>query len=347
MGVGAPGRCGTGAHAAPPAGFGWVAAAATVCALLAAAGGCVQSGTCPGPATTPQAPRDIDPRRPFIGAGDPFAPGPLAVRTLGLAGGEHAAPAPLRIHAPEGPGPFAVVVFQHGFVTRNDSYDEILRHVASHGLLVVAPQMYPPGPAALLGRPTAAEETRCAAAVLDWLPGHLAGAAGVAVRCDLLGLAGHSRGAKVAWLVLAADHGRARAIAGVDPVDGRGGPLGNQPRVADRPLELPVPTLVIGTGRGGDCAPAGDNHEQFYAASAAPAWHIVAPESGHADMLDEDAAAAAVLVCPGGPDRAGTRRLAGGLLAAFFRAALQGDEAALAYLADPGAAPVPVEVEYK
>jgi chlorophyllase len=130
-------------------------------------------------------------------------------------------------------------------------------------------------------------------------------------------------------------------------VDGTGGPLGHQARVVQGSFAFSLPTLVIGTGLGGNCAPAGDNHEQFYAASAPPAWHIVVPNAGHADMLDEATALAASSLCPGGPDRAGMRRLTAGLLVAFFRGSLQGDAAAFAYLTDRAGAPLPIESEVK
>lgn len=285
----------------------------------------------------------------YVGHADPYAPGPLSVRTVSVARCEAGAPIALLIHTPETPGTYAVVVFQHGFLARNSAYTEILRALASHGFIVVAPQMYAPGVPALLGCPTAAAEAELATALLDWLPGHLDDLTGQHARTDRLGLAGHSRGGKVAWLVLVADPTRAQAIAGVDPVDGTGGPRGNQARVVNGPFSFACPALVIGTGRGGDCAPAGDNHEQFYAASAAPAWHVVVPDAGHADMLDADSAAASLgtLVCARGSDPAAMRRLTAGLLTAFFRASLQGDATAFSYLTNADAAPLPIEAASK
>ncbi len=151
----------------------------------------------------------------------------------------------------------------------------------------------------------------------------------------------------MAWLVLVADPSRAQAVAGVDPVDGTGGPFGNQARVVQGPFAFSLPALVIGTGLGGSCAPAGDNHEQFYAASRSPAWHVVIPDAGHADMLDEATAISASSVCPGGPDRAAVRRLTAGLLVAFFRGSLQGDASAYTCLTDTVAAPMTIAVESK
>lgn len=315
--------------------------------LLMQISGCLQPSSCPqaqGPGAT-AAEQNATP--PYVGAGDPYALGSLPVRTTTVAACALGNPVPLLMVAPESPGRYPVVVFQHGFITRNDAYSEVLRHVAGHGFVVVAPQMYEPGLAALLGHPTAAEEALGVAHVLEWLPAGLGTALGYEPETARLGLAGHSRGGKVAWLTLAADPLRAQAIAGIDPVDGTGGPFGNQARAVAGPFTFSLPTLVIGTGLGGDCAPAGDNHEQFYAASRTPAWHVVVPCAGHADMLDEATAVLAGALCPGGSDRAGMRRLTAGLLVAFFRASLQGNAAAYAYLTDTAAAPVVVEVEAK
>lgn len=320
---------------------------ALLAALLVAISGCVQPPGCPeaewrAPTTSAPATGPV-----YLGNGDPYSSGPLAVRRLSITGCEQGNIVPLLILAPDMPGNYPVVVFQHGFMTWNEAYSEVLSHLASHGFVVVAPQMYEPGLAALLGQPTAAEEALTAAQVLSWLPTGLPATLGYSPETRRLGLAGHSRGGKVAWLILVAEPSRAQAVAGVDPVDGTGGPFGNQARVAQGPFAFSLPALVIGTGLGGNCAPVGDNHEQFYAASGSPAWHVVIPDAGHADMLDEAAAIAASSVCPGGPDRAAVRRLTAGLLVAFFRGSLQGDASACACLTDVPGAPMTIEVESK
>ena len=183
--------------------------------------------------------------------------------------------------------------------------------------------------------------------VLDWLPDHLSEVAGVTADTRRVGLAGHSRGGKVAWLILARDATRADAIGGLDPTDGSGSPFGFEPRVTGGSFGYEVPSLVIGTGRGGWCSPEGDNHEQFYAASASPAWHVIAVDHGHADMLDADSSASLLgdAVCASGPDREGMRQLTAGLLVAFFRGSLQDDPTAFETLDDIEAAPVNIEVE--
>jgi len=283
----------------------------------------------------------------YMGSGDPYQPGELSIVTIDVARCDQAAPVSLRVYAPESPGEYAVIVFQHGFMSRNDAYDEILRHLASHGFVVVAPQMYEPGIGPLLGNPTSATEADLAALLVQWLPAHLTDVAGVQARTDRLGIAGHSRGGKVAWLAADNDSRPFDAIAGVDPVDGAGGPLGGQDRVVQGPFAFNLPSLVIGAELGGDCAPAGDNHEQFYEASPSPSWHIITIGHGHGDMLDEPEAAAASALCPSGPDREGMRRLTAGLLAAFFRSALQDDPGGYGQLSAPPTDGVAIVFESK
>lgn len=62
-------------------------------------------------------------------------------------------------------------------------------------------------------------------------------------------------------------------------------------------------------------------------------------------MLDEEEATAAAALCASGPDRAGMRRLTGGLLTAFFRAALQGEEAGYDSLSASQDTPIPFIAE--
>lgn len=282
----------------------------------------------------------------FLSNDDPYRSGGLEVRRIELRPCEYGAPLPLLIFAPTPPGVYSVVVFQHGFMARSSDYSALLQHLASHGFVVVAPQMYEPGLAPLMGKPTSDEEAALALKVLEWLPGKLGEATGAAVRTDRLGIAGHSRGGKVAWTLARSHPELFRGIAGVDPVDGRGGPRGNQPRIADTPFEYSFPSLVIGMELGGSCAPAGDNHEQFYGAVPAPAWHVIVRDAGHGDMLDDEMARAAAAICATGGDRAGIRAETAGLLVAFFRACLLDDANSYMQIRD-GAGPSAISVDSK
>lgn len=291
----------------------------------------------------------------YIASGDPFAPGPLAVESYEITEAEDGPPVALRIFAPTSPGRYALVQFQHGFLLANDWYQGLLLHLASHGFVVVAPQMYA-ADGIPLEKPTAYEEAETALAVHDWLRDVFAPGSALPIQADRFGLAGHSRGGKVVWAVLREQPALALAAAGVDPVDGEGGPLGGEERVLADGHTLAVPTLVLGTGLGpeageglfaGACAPAGDNHEQFWAATGSPAWHVVATEHGHMDMLDEldDECGLICDVCLAGPDPDEMRRLTAGLLAALFRLTLQRDTTARAYLEDPTLMPAAVTLE--
>jgi pimeloyl-ACP methyl ester carboxylesterase len=168
------------------------------------------------------------------------------------------------------------------------------------------------------------------------------------------GIAGHSRGGKVTWLMMIDDAARARAIAGVDPVDGQGGPFGGEARALDNAIDFGgVPSLVLGTGLGPmpinafapACAPEGDAHARFYARTSPPVWHGVATAHGHNDMLNDDGCGFLCAACLEGPDRASMRRYVAGQLVAHFGAALKGDAAARAVLTMPDAAPLPATAE--
>lgn len=314
---------------------------------LYAGNGCVQPARCPGNNGTPGGTAAPLTEAPYLGSGNPYAPGPLEIAVTRVAACERGNPVPLLLLAPRARGPYPVVVFQHGFMVRNENYTTILTHLASHGFVVVAPQMYEPTLAALLGRVKFTDEAALATELLDWLPGGLPDVLGYTPATDRLGLAGHSRGGMVAWLAARANPQRVLAIAGVDPVGRSGGPPKEQGNSAQASSTSPPPALIIGAELAGSCAPTGYNHEQFYAASGTPAWRVVMTGAGHADMLDESEARLASLVCESGHDRPTTRLLTAGLLVAFFRASLQGDDEGYAYLTDVARAPRTYEVESK
>ena len=286
----------------------------------------------------------------YVGQGSPYAPGALQVQLHQIPAGLDGAPVAMEIHAPTDPaGRYAVVVFQHGFLMANRFYRQLAERIASHGFVVVAPQMYP-ADSIPIGKPTWQQEVATASANLAWIQTHLAEALALDLDPERLGLVGHSRGGKVAWGLLEADPAAALAVAGLDPVDGE---LGGG-RLITGAFAFTGPSLIVGTGLGEvaggpfspACAPIGDNHAQFFAASAAPSWHVTATDHGHNDLLD-DAPQGCFLVCDVCPglERPGFRDLTGGLVVALMRAILQGDEAALDTLEDEANAPVNVLIE--
>uniref|UniRef100_A0A453NH67 Uncharacterized protein n=1 Tax=Aegilops tauschii subsp. strangulata TaxID=200361 RepID=A0A453NH67_AEGTS len=70
-----------------------------------------------------------------------FQPGKLAVEAIQV--DENAAPTPpipVLIVAPKDAGTYPVAMLLHGFFLHNHFYEHLLRHVASHGFIIVAPQ---------------------------------------------------------------------------------------------------------------------------------------------------------------------------------------------------------------
>jgi chlorophyllase len=288
----------------------------------------------------------------YVGASDPYAQGALSVTVTDIAAEQAGAPVPMQVYEPQQPGRYGVVVFQHGFQMQNVYYSTILERLASHGFVVIAPQMTG---GSLFDSPSAGEEADEAKTVYAWLETNLAAQISVTPSFDHVGLIGHSRGAKVIWLVMSNDASFADALAGVDPVDGTGGPLGGEERVIDGQFAFSPPVFILGTGLGPEenfgqaCAPTGDNHEQFYSASPSPAWHLVATEHGHLDMLDDETprCGAACTLCPSGEDKSTMRALTAGTLVAFFRGSLQGDDTAYQILSDVQSAPTDIDIDEK
>ena len=280
---------------------------------------------------------------------DPYLDGGLTVYNMEISEGENNAPKDMTIYTPLNTGKYAVVMFHHGFIMNHKVYSGMLTHLASHGFIVVAPQMYPP--LIPIGVMSSAEEAIQASQVYDWIKVEIENIVGVEVDLNKIGLMGHSRGAKVSWTHLK-NNGSAdfMAVAGLDPVDGTGGPGGTETRVVDGQFSFSIPALIIGTGLGpsgiSPCAPSGDNHIQFYAASNSPAWHVVATNNGHNDMTDDNCGVAC-LACSSGGNKDKVRQLFGGLLSAFFRFTLQDDIAAVDVLSDIERAPVSITVESK
>lgn len=278
----------------------------------------------------------------------PYDPGPLEVLSSPVDDG----PAPMVVFYPDDDGSYPLVVFQHGFLMANTYYSDVLSHVASHGFVVAAPQMYESG-GLPIGTPSTGEEAVLANEVYDWLGSGLGAALDIELNEGSLALAGHSRGSKVIWWALGEESWTIDAFIGVDPVDGTGGPFGNEDEVTDTDVDLGAPVLLIGAGLGSEsagfgqpaCAPEGDNYAAFFEATASPAWQVVAPDYGHLDMLDDetDGCGLACSACVEGDARAPMRQLVGGLMVAALRAAQYEESWAVDWLGDESAAPVEIQ----
>ena len=294
-----------------------------------------------GPASPPPAPlpRGV----PYTATGSPWARGPLEVTTLDLAEGEAGTPRPLRLHAPAARGTYPLMQFQHGFTADVGTYDALLGHVASHGFVVVAPQMYP-ADGVPLGKPHASSEAEGAAEVARWTQAHAAAVMGSASDGRPLALVGHSRGGKVAWLMATSGSVPLRGLVGVDPVDGRGSALlAAQEEALPAPLQEGPASFIIGMELGGACAPEGDNYRHFFERTAPPTRLAVVAGHGHGDMLDLDVDSGGL--CLSGPDRRGAVDTVAGLVTAQLRTVLQGDPTMGEVLARGEGAPLEVSVE--
>ncbi|KAK0607703.1 hypothetical protein LWI29_018864 [Acer saccharum] len=254
-------------------------------------------------------------------------------------------PKPLLIATPCEAGEFPLLIFLHGYLLQNSFYSQLIQHVASHGFIVIAPQLYEVAGADSTG------EIKSAAATTNWLSeGGLHDVLPPNVHPNLskLGLAGHSRGGKTAFalaLTKAATTLKFSALIGVDPVDGM-----DKGKQTPPPVLTYVPhsfdlddmaVMVIGSGLGEvrrnplfpPCAPKGVNHEDFFNECRKPACHFVVKDYGHLDMLDNDTKGirgkATYCLCKNGESREPMRRFVGGIVVAFMKAYLDGDASEL------------------
>ena len=279
----------------------------------------------------------------YVSPGNFYQPGELTVQVINIP--NTTAPVELDVYTPVIVDTYPLVMFQHGFTASIKGYETISTHLASHGFVVVLPQMYPPGGGG--GEPTPEEEAALGVQIISWLETNLNSYISVTADAGLLGISGHSRGGQIAYRMALSVPSKVKALAGVDPVDGL--EIFGQTLAVTGPLSFEIPTYNLGTGLGPiviggflACAPKKIGPLHFYCNSPDPAWLTVATTHGHADMTDEEDYSE---FCPGGPDRDGMRALTAGTLAAFFSGTLQGNTAALSVLTDTASAPVPVQME--
>ncbi|KAL5561750.1 hypothetical protein UlMin_031497 [Ulmus minor] len=269
-------------------------------------------------------------------------------------------PKPLVIVTPTVKGTYPVILFLHGFYLRNNFYLQLLQHISSHGYIVVAPQLYEYIP------PTGPQEIESAAKVTDWLEEGLKAHLPENVTPDLtkVALTGHSRGGKAAFALALGITSKTSlnfsVLVGIDPVAGVTQAFRTKPYIltgVPHSLDLSIPVAVIGTGLGPEqkncmsppCAPEGLNHEEFFKESKPPCVHFVAKDYGHMDMLDDDPPGVrgelADCMCKNGSgSRDPMRRSVGGIVVAFLRAYLGGDdEDLIAIVDDPSLAPAKLE----
>lgn len=267
-------------------------------------------------------------------------------------------PKPVLVGMPETSegGEFPVLILLHGFMTPNDFYSQLIRHVASYGFIVVAPQLYS------IATTDATGDVEAAAAITDWLSNRSLQSFLPSNICPIvtkLALSGHSRGGKVAFALALSKTEPFSALIGIDPVDGTTFSQTPPPVLTGVPSSFQlggIPVMVIGSGLGAEkknrfscaCAPKGVNHEAFYKECQSPACYFVAKDYGHMDMLDDDTKGMigkmTYAMCKNGESREPMRKFVGGVLVAFLKAYLEGDDADLVAIRN-GEVELPVQLD--
>nr|AHZ35334.1 chlorophyllase [Picrorhiza kurrooa] len=271
-------------------------------------------------------------------------------------------PRPLLISTPSETGIYPVLLFLHGYLLYNSFYSQLIQHIASHGFIVVAPQLYS------VAGPDTNEEIKITAQITNWLSQGLSRFLPPHVKPNLstLVLAGHSRGGKVAFaLALNKSHTTSplkfSALIGIDPVDGMDKGKQTPPPVltyVPHSFNLDgTPVLVIGSGLGEvkknplfpPCAPKGVNHEDFYNECCKPAYYFLAKDYGHLDVLDDDTKGirgkSTYCVCKNGESREPMRKFVAGVVVAFMKAYLDGDSSDLLAIREGTHEMVPLELQ--
>lgn len=198
------------------------------------------------------------------------------------------------------------VAFGHGWLQPVDRYEDLLRHLASWGIVAAAPgtQRSP-----LASHRQFAADLR---ATLDVCVGVRLGPGEISVDVEKVGLAGHSVGGGAAVLAAAADD-RVRTVAVISPAE-------TIPSAIDAARSCRMPGLLVASGK--DKVTPSTGHAEPVAAAWAGAVQLRRlPKASHLGVTDgrhwSD------LLIDGKPE-ARTRRLAKVLFTAFLLRHLDG-----------------------
>jgi chlorophyllase len=182
---------------------------------------------------------------------------------------------------------------------------------------------------------------------------------------DKLALCGHSRGGKTAFAIALRKLNtttdlKFSAIIGLDPIDGPDIRTQSFPHIltyVPHSFNFDMATLVIGSGLGDikkhlllpPCSPKGVNHENFFNECNKPSWYFVAEDYGHTDMMDDDTKGVKGMLsycfCKNGESRKPMRIFVGGVMIAFLKAYIVGDNVDLLAIKDNNAS-VPVKMKF-
>ncbi|MEM6956121.1 MAG: alpha/beta fold hydrolase [Myxococcota bacterium] len=220
-----------------------------------------------------------------IAPGDPSVLGP---RTLSETE-DRVGDTPVVAYVPEGGGP--LVVFAPGFLLESAFYESTMRHIASHGFVVVRTD--PPMSFATPDHVAIRDDMR---AVVDWSLRDAPFAS--QVDAGRIAAVGHSLGGKAATMLALADS-RITALVAIDPVDGGGFiPSDRTPDIVPSDMDgLVIASAFLGettNGSGGfmPCAPTDNNFQRFYEAAtrATVAYEFDFLGADHMDFLSERSA---------------------------------------------------------
>ncbi|CAL5337338.1 unnamed protein product [Camellia sinensis] len=289
-----------------------------------------------------------------------FEGGKLSVKSMKVEKSNQSSPPPkpLLIVTPKLEGTYPVLLFFHGFLIHNTSYEKLLQHISSHGFIVVAPQLYDEIDFLIV---TGNKEVNLAGEVTNWLDTGLQSMLPKNVKANLhkLAVAGHSRGGKTAF-ALALGHAKTQtslkfsALIGLDPVAGRSVDDQIEPKIltyVPRSFDFPepIPVAIIGTGLGHEkssaifpaCAPNGVNHCEFFTECKPQCWYFYANDYGHMDMLDDPKLMLRHVFVSGEGDKDLFKKYLGGVFVAFLRACLDdANEDLKCIVKEPTIAPV-------
>lgn len=200
------------------------------------------------------------------------------------------------------------VAFGHDWMQPTSRYAELLRHLASWGIVAAAPGSQG-SPLPSVSRLSADLRT-----TLEVCVGVRLGDGGISVDSRRTALAGHGIGAAAA-LIAAAGHPRVAATVAIAAAHTRPSPV-------DAAKAISVPGLHIVAGND-TVAPAAGHADQIAAAYAGPTWVRTLPKAGHTDFLS--GVHWSDLVLSGGPNGK-TRRITRALVTAFLLKELCGED---------------------
>ncbi|XP_045798020.1 uncharacterized protein LOC123892259 [Trifolium pratense] len=272
-------------------------------------------------------------------------------------------PKSLLIATPIEGGEFPLLLFLHGYLMYNSFYSQLIQHVASHGFIVIAPQLYE------VAGPDINDDIYYVVAITNWLSRGLSKILppNIIPNLEKLALGGHSRGGKTTFAIALGKLNittdlKFSAIIGVDPIDGIDTGIQTYPHIltyVPHSFNFEMPTLVFGSGLGDvkknlllpPCSPKGVNHENFFNECNKPSWHFVAEDYGHNDMMDDDTNYNGVkgrlsyCFCKNGESRKPMRIFVGGVMTAFLKAYIVGDNVDLLAIRDKNVS-VPLKMKF-